>query len=244
LVKAFTPNTKLFCCTWVHSFTGGAIDVNPIGEVCRKHNVRFVLNCSQGLGARVLNLSQIPVDAITSVGFKYLCGPYGTGFCWVQPSMLDSMHYNQAYWLSMQTAEELGSDSDEPPVVKKHGARTYDIFGTANFFNFVPWTASIEYLLDIGPEKIETYDQSLVSRLINQMDRKKFYFISPEEGPSRSTLVVFSAHDRAANTRIFEMLKQKNIYVAFRRGNLRISLHLYNTPEQIDEVANVLNSFQ
>ncbi len=243
LVQAFTRNTKLFCCTWVHSFTGGTIDATAIGEACRKHNVRFVLNCSQGLGARVLDLSQMPVDAITSVGFKYLCGPYGTGFCWMQPDFLESIHYNQAYWLSMQTAAELGSDSDEPPEIKKRGAKTYDIFGTANFFNFVPWTASLEYLLNIGPESIEAYDQSLVSQLVNQLDKKKFYLISPEEGPSRSTLVVFSAHDRESNVRIFEMLKQKNIYIAFRRGNLRISPHLYNTREQIDEVVSVLNSF-
>jgi selenocysteine lyase/cysteine desulfurase len=79
---------------------------------------------------------------------------------------------------------------------------------------------------------------------MNQLDKKKFYFISPEEVPSRSTLVVFSSHDRNSNSRIFEMLKQKNIFIAFRRGNLRISLHLYNTPDQIDEVASVLNSFQ
>ena len=192
LNQAFTPNTKLFCCTWVHSFTGIAIDAAAIGEFCRKRNVRFVMNCSQGLGARVLDLSKLPVDAITCVGFKYLCGPYGTGFCWMQPDLLDSIRYNQAYWLSMQTAAELGSDSDEPPIIKKRGARTYDIFGTANFFNFVPWTASLEYLLDNGLENIEAYDQSLVSRLISQLDKKKFYLISPEEGPSRTTLVVFS----------------------------------------------------
>ena len=243
LNEAFTPNTKLFCCTWVHSFTGTAIDATAIGEFCRKRNVRFVMNCSQGLGARVLDLSKLPVDAITCVGFKYLCGPYGTGFCWMQPELLDSIRYNQAYWLSMQTAAELGADSDEPPVIKKHGARTYDIFGTANFFNFVPWTASLEYLLENGLENIEAYDQSLVSRLISQLDKKKFYLISPEEGPSRSTLVVFSLHDRTQNARIYEMLKANNIYIAFRRGNLRIAPHLYNTAEQIDQVATQLNSF-
>jgi cysteine desulfurase / selenocysteine lyase len=242
LLKAFTPATKVFCCTWVHSFTGKAIDAITIGEFCRKHGVRFVVNCSQGLGARVLDLSKVPIDAISSVGFKYLCGPYGTGFCWMQPDLLNSIRYNQAYWLSMQTAEELGSDSDEPPAVKKRGARTYDIFGTANFFNFVPWTASIEYLLNIGAQNIEAYDQSLVSRLINQLDKKKFYFISPEEGPSRSTLVVFSSHDRSQNARIYETLKAKKIFIAFRRGNLRIAPHLYNTAEQIDQVVSELNN--
>jgi selenocysteine lyase/cysteine desulfurase len=242
LSEAITPATKLFCCTWIHSFTGGVIDAEAIGDVCRKNNVRFVMNCSQGLGARVLDLSQTNVDAITCVGFKYLCGPYGTGFCWMQPEFRESLHYNKAYWLSIQTAEELGADSDEPPVLRKAGAKTYDVFGTANFFNFVPWTASLEYLLQIGVKQIAAYDQSLVTQLLNQLDREKYYLISPEDPASRSTLIVFSSHSRNDNAEIYERLRQKQIFIAFRRGNLRISPHLYNTPQQIDEVVSLLNS--
>ena len=83
LAAAITPRTRLFCTTWVHSFSGCAIDLEALGTICRERDVLFVVNGSQGLGARPLDLSAAPVDAFTSVGFKWLCGPYGTGFAWV-----------------------------------------------------------------------------------------------------------------------------------------------------------------
>src|SRR5262249_57328870 len=104
------PATKVFCATLVHSFSGYAVDAQALGEVCRARGVKFVLNASQALGARPFNVKDTPVDAVVSVGFKWMCGPYGTGFCWLRPELRESLKRTQAYWLSMQTADELGSE--------------------------------------------------------------------------------------------------------------------------------------
>ena len=37
--KNITPATKLLCTTWVHSFTGRAVDAQSIGELCRARGV-------------------------------------------------------------------------------------------------------------------------------------------------------------------------------------------------------------
>ena len=39
------------------------------------------------------------------VGFKWLCGPYGTGYVWLRPDLLRSLTFNQAYWLAQMTAD-------------------------------------------------------------------------------------------------------------------------------------------
>lgn len=103
LESHLTASTKLLCLTHVHSFNGHAVDVQKLGEVCRARGVIFLLNCSQALGTRPLDLSKTAVDAIVCVGFKWLCGPYGTGFCWMRPELCESLDYNQAYWLTMLT---------------------------------------------------------------------------------------------------------------------------------------------
>lgn len=77
---AGSPATRLFCTTWVHSFSGLAADLAGLGAVCREEGVLLVANTSQALGARTLDVGSVPVDAIVNVGFKWLCGPYGTGF--------------------------------------------------------------------------------------------------------------------------------------------------------------------
>ena len=240
LSENITRSTKLLCTTWVNSFTGGAVDVRALGEICRSSGVLLVLNCSQALGARALDISSLNVDAVISVGFKWLCGPYGTGFCWMKPDLRESLTYNQAYWLAMQTADDLTSGR-EPVRRKDVGARKYDVFGTANFFNFKPWAASVEYLLEQGIERIVSHNDDLVSRLLEGLDSLGYEVLSPKQAPTRSTLVLASHKEPARNRELHEKLKRNGVEIALRAGNLRIAPHLYNTDQDIDRFLSLLN---
>ena len=64
LAAAIRPRTRLLAVTWVDSFTGRALDLDELGAVCRQAGVPFVVNASQALGARPLDVSATPVDAV------------------------------------------------------------------------------------------------------------------------------------------------------------------------------------
>lgn len=243
LRRAISPSTRLFCTTWVHSFSGFAADIDGLGAVCRENSVIFVVNASQGLGARPLDVRTVPLDAVVSVGFKWLCGPYGTGFCWMKPELLGSLEYNQTYWLAQMTALDLGRENSELSLPKgPPSARTYDVFGTANFFNFKPWAASVEYLLEQGIDRIAAYDQDLVEQFIGGLDSRKYDLASPKTGSARSTLVFVSHRDPTRNDAIRMRLGEAGIDVAYRKGKLRLSPHLYNTSADIEKALAVLNA--
>lgn len=240
LTAAITPRSRVLCTTWVHSFTGLALDLDAIGAVCRKHNLWFLVNGAQAVGARPIDVASTPVDGLVGVGFKWLCGPYGTGFCWMRPELRDTLRVNRAYWLAMQTADDLGREEGLPAIRDDLGARRYDIFGTANFFNFVPWTATLEYLLEKGIDEIARHDAALVDRLVDGLEAREYLVLSPKTGPERSTLVLASHPDRSQNEGIHRTLRENDIEIAFRRGNLRFSPHLYNTPEDIDRALDAV----
>ena len=238
---ALTPRTRLFCTNWVHSFSGCVVDLEAIGGLCRERGVVFVLNLSQGLGARPLDLAAASVDAVTGCGHKWLCGPYGTGYCWLRPELRESLEYDQAYWSAHQSGARL-SDLRDYTLRDDLGAAQYDVFGTANYNNFMPCTASIETLLDIGPEVVAAHDQALVARLIAGLDESKYEVLSPREGPERSTLVIVSHRDAARNREIREALAADGVFIALREGNLRLSPHLYNGADDIDRAIAALNA--
>jgi cysteine desulfurase / selenocysteine lyase len=242
LLANITPATKVFCTTLAHSFSGYVVDAQALGEVCRARGVKFVLNASQALGARPFNVAETPVDAVVGVGFKWLCGPYGTGFCWLRPELRESLRRTQAYWLSMQTADELGGEQGDPALRDDLGARAFDVFGTANFFNFKPWTASVEYLLAQGIENIAAHNDRLVSAFIAGLDRSRYEILSPLDGPQRSTLILISHRQAERNTAIYERLRRQDIYIAFRRGRLRISPHIHLTIDDIAQAFDALNA--
>jgi selenocysteine lyase/cysteine desulfurase len=229
--------------SWVNSFTGHAADVQSLGAVCRANNVLLVLNGSQAIGTRALDVATAPVDAVTSCVFKWLCGPYGTGFCWIRPGLRESLEYNQAYWLSMQGGRTLNVMREREITIRNDlGASAYDVFCTANFLNFMPWTASVEYLLRQGMKQIEMHNSSLVARFIDGLDSTKYQLISPREEVVRSTLVVATHKQPERNSELYDALKSEGIDVALREGNLRLSPHLHNRAEDINRTLSVLNA--
>jgi selenocysteine lyase/cysteine desulfurase len=204
---ALEPSTRVLCMSWVHSFSGHTADIEAIGELCRARGVWFLVNATQGVGARLLDLGALPVEA---------------------------------YWLAMQTATDLGSSDDSLDLPDDLGARKYDIFGTANFLNFHPWTEAVELLLGIGIDQIQEHDQALVTQLLGGLDRSCYQLLSPARGPGRSTLVFVSHRDPARNQAIYRTLLEAGVDIALRRGHLRLSPHLYNPADDIDRALSAL----
>jgi cysteine desulfurase/selenocysteine lyase len=223
-----------------NSFNGCAIDLVGIGQVCRDNNVLFVLNAAQGLGARVLDLQASPMDAVTCCGFKWLCGPYATGFCWLTPALRESLMSRHAYWLAMQAGKPLDQMRDYS-LRNDLGARAWDVFCTANFFNFVPWVAAIEYLLQAGPANIASYDERLIAQLLQDLNQDRFELISPPTGSQRSTLIVMRPRNGTAGV-WKERLSVAGFDIAVREGNLRISPHLHNSRQDIAKLVSVLST--
>ncbi len=233
--------TRLLCTSWVYSYTGHLIDLPAISRICRDNGIRLILNCSQAIGTQPFDIEWQFADAITCVGFKWLCGPYGTGFCWIEPEFREELDYNQAYWLAMQTADDLKVAKTWPEIKSGLGAKKYDVFGTANFFNFVPWTASVNYLLDKGIERIKSHNDELIDQMRRGIRLDKYEILTPMSDSDNSTILVISHQDKSKNEAIFELLKKNNIFVSLRRRYLRFAPHLYNTADEIEKALSVVN---
>lgn len=243
VTKAITPDTKILNATWVDSFTGYQFDAKAIGKACHEHDVLFLLNVTQGLGGQPFNVSKHPVDAITCTGYKWLCGPYGTGFAWMKRNLIDKLEYNQTYWLAMQGDREM--DKMREYQIRTHiGAAQYDVFGTANFFNYLPWTESINYLHDQGLERIKDHNAKLVDQFLTGLDSSKYTIHSPLEQDDRTAIILISHREPKRNKAVFKHLQEEKIFIAFREGLLRFSPHLYNTPKDIDKALTVMNNFK
>jgi selenocysteine lyase/cysteine desulfurase len=202
--------------------------------------VLLVVNASQALGARPLNVTSTPVDAVVSCGYKWLCGPYGTGFTWLHPQLLGRLLPQQAYWLAMQAGRGL-DQMRETTLRDDLGVRAFDVFCPANFLDVLPWTASLRVIADAGADAIAGWNQQLVDRLIAGINPGSYRLVSPAVGPSRSTLVVLE--DAGGNGReVHERLAGEGIDIAYREGNLRLSLHLFNTEEQVDLTLSALHA--
>lgn len=239
LAGAVTDRTRVVALTWVDSFTGRTLDLHALGAVCRQAGVLLVVNASQALGARPLDVASTPVDAVVSCGYKWLCGPYGTGFTWLRPQLREQLEPQQAYWLAMQAGRGLDR-MRETELRHDLGVHAFDRFCPADFGDSLPMTAALDVVLGAGVEAIAAHDQALVDRLLARLDPERYELISPPDGPARSTLVVLRV--RTGDTqRRQHALTAAGVDTAYREGALRVSLHLFNTGQQIDQLVQLLH---
>ncbi|MDO8056847.1 MAG: aminotransferase class V-fold PLP-dependent enzyme, partial [Candidatus Hermodarchaeota archaeon] len=237
-----TSKTKVLAPTWVDSFTGYQLDAKAIGQLCQDHDILFLLNLTQGLGGEPFNVSKIPIDGITCTGYKWLCGPYATGFCWMKPDLIDVLEYNQAYWIPHQGDRELDKIR-EYQILANLGAAQYDVFGKANLFNFLPWIECIHYFLDKGLDHIKQHNLALVDQFLRGLDSTKYTVHSPQAKKERTAIILISHLEPERNKAIYKLLQEEHIFISFREGLLRFSPHLYNNSADIDKTLTILNSF-
>lgn len=240
---AITPKTKLICLPLIHTFSGLALDVKAIGALCLQKKIIFVVNLSQALGAFPVSVKELSVDAIVCAGYKWLMGPYGTGFCWMKTDLRKRLDYPQAYWIALMDEQSLSSEQDIQ-LKEDSSAKRYDVFGTANFFNYVPWKASIDYLLNIGLDEVSRHNQELVDILISGIDLDRFEILSPVEKINRTNLVVISSRNRNENALIAAHLNKQGVHIALWKHKLRIAPHIFNTRKDIERFLSVLNGYE
>jgi selenocysteine lyase/cysteine desulfurase len=240
--------TAFLCACWVNTFSGYTLDIDNVSRALKSRNpdAKIILNVSQALGARALDVTRCPVDAIVSTGFKWLCGPYGTGFCWVSKKLQQQMDCNQTNWFVHRDPEDYGLNfMQELQLRDDVGIEKYDVFCTANFLNYLPWLATIKYFNQQGLENIEAYDSELAARLINGIKEKGvFTLTSPEEEAERSTIVCLTSGPGMNGEKIVEELDARAIHISLRQDKLRISPHLYNTAEEVERLLTELHSIR
>jgi cysteine desulfurase / selenocysteine lyase len=235
---AITPRTRVFALTWVDSFTGAAADLGSLGGICRAAGVLFVVNGSQAVGARPVDVASTPVDALVSCGYKWMCGPYGTGFAWLAPALLARIQPRRVYWLAQQRGR--GLEHMRSYTIEDVGVRGLDVYCPAAFLNTAAWTSAVELLADIGSEAVHAHGQRLVQRLLDGIDRELYEPVGPAAQPQRSNLVVLRPRQGRAD-RTAALLEREGIHIAVREGNIRLAPHLCNTGQHVDRALEVLN---
>jgi selenocysteine lyase/cysteine desulfurase len=235
LIEALTPRTRVLAVTWVDSFTGEVVDLDAVGAACRDLGVLFVVNGSQAIGVRPLDVTRTPVDVVSACGYKWLCGPYGTGFSWIRPAARAQLDPRQAYWLAQQAGGSL--EHMREYRIRDLGARGFDVFCPAAFLNNDTFAASVGLLTEIGIDKIAAHSHRLVGRILAGIDPERYEPISPAD----SNLVVLRPRGADA-TEAVRRMAAAGVDVASREGNIRLTPHLFNTPDQITVACALLNS--
>lgn len=239
-VSAMRMHTRLISVSVVRSNDGALLDAAALAAACRRSGVTLVLDVSQCAGAMPLRLGDLGADFVVSSGYKWLLGPYGTGFFWARKSAMEKLLPGPFYWMASEGAgnfDDLTRFESPVPVV---GARRWDAPETANFINLAAFEAGLEWIEKAGVEAIAAHTAGLVAQLIAGLPQDRYELASPAAATERGPYVCIRPRDLGSLPALTEKLAREKVFTSVRGGSLRISPYVYNTERDIERLVALL----
>ena len=228
----------VFALSSVQFSTGYRASLERFGRFCRERGIFFVVDGIQSLGQIPMDVSEASVDVLATGGQKWLCAPFGTGFVYVRPDLLERMEPAMVGWTGMTASSNLASLTDYRWELRSD-ARRFEV-STLPFHDFAGFAASLELLLEIGIERIEGYTAALLEPVIDWLHRRDdVEIVSSLEPEHRSAIFSFRT---PAVDRVFERLGRAGVTCGRREGAIRLAPHLYNQPDDLGRVLEVLET--
>lgn len=156
LEKSIKPNTKLIILTHASNVTGSIQKIYEAGQLCKKHNIMFLLDSSQGAGVLNINMKELNINALAFTGHKSLLGPQGIG-----GFIIDDDYNNMCSSLLQGGTGSMSYSLDQPDFLP-------DKFesGTLNMPGIVGLSSAIEYINSIGINTIYEHNNYLLNYLL------------------------------------------------------------------------------
>ncbi|HEY0332504.1 MAG TPA: cysteine desulfurase [Stenotrophomonas sp.] len=242
LRAAMTPQVKLLALAHVSNVLG---TVNPVREICRearKHGIVTVIDGSQAIPHRRVDVAAIGCDFYVLTGHK-MCGPTGTGALWARREHLQAMPPFIGGGEMIKEVSFDGTVFNDPP--HKFEA------GTPNIAGFIGLGAAVDYLQTIGLEHVEAREADLLSHLTEELQRidgLRLFGTAPDKAAVVSFLVEGAhAHDLATLLDLEGVAVRSGQHCAHPllqfygvAATCRASLSFYNTHAEIERFITAL----
>jgi cysteine desulfurase/selenocysteine lyase len=239
VVGVLTPRTRVLALDWVGYTSGARLDLATFGELVHRQGGIFVVDGTQGVGALEIDVRQLPVDVLAVAAYKWLLGPYGTGFVFLRSEVQDRLELPVVNWMSVEGSEDFDALPTEEFTLPR-AARIFDVPETSNFLNLNALEASLEFVERAGVRTVTEHCARLLDRLAEGLERKGYRLRDWTDAEQHSTILGFQADSQEATTKLHQKLRANNVAVSLRHGTIRVSPYLYNTEADIDRLLSVV----
>jgi len=234
IASAIDARTRALTISHVEFASGFRNDVQALGDLCREHNIWFIVDAIQSLGAIEVDVKSCNVDILAADGHKWLLAPEGAAIFYCAEEKRERLINTNVGWSSVVNPRDfLSYDLTQKPDATRFEEGSYNSVGLYGL------KAAIDLLLDIGIPTIEASVLELTKRLIEGLEAKGYRVNTPRADSDRAGIVIFEG-ERYTPTEIYEKLHAEDIITAERGSGVRVSPHFYNTASEVKHLLEVL----
>ena len=239
-----TGKVKLVTFSLMSNVLGTISDADTIISKCKAAGVLTLIDGAQAVPHMKVNLGTLGCDFFAFSGHKML-GPTGIGVLWVKKQILETMNPFHGGGDMIREVHKYETTWNDLPY--KFEA------GTPNIADVIGLGAAIDYLTNLGLDKIREHEIELTKYALEQMSRVKGMKIyGTKDISKRGGVISFNFSDVHPHD-VAQIIDEEGI--AVRSGHhcaqvlmekldvaatSRASFYIYNTKEDVDALVNSL----
>src|SRR3954452_12523063 len=230
--EAIDERTALVAVTAVCFRNGARLPIEQIVELAHARGALVLLDGYQAIGTYPLDVEALGVDFLAAGVLKYLLASAGLAFLWCRHDLVGQLTPTQTGWFADRDIFEMDIHDYSP-------SQTATRFqsGTPPVPAIYAGIAGMELMEELGVAATREHVNGLNELLIAGVDELGGIVPTPRQAERRGALVCIRSTDPPALVRA---LGDDGIVVSERADNLRVSLHAYNTADDVHAVLAAL----
>lgn len=242
--------TKAVIMLHASNVCGTVVPIEEIGEVCKKHDVYFIVDTAQSAGTLPIDMQKSNIDFLAFTGHKGLLGPQGIG------GFLISEELDKELTPLIAGGTGSISDSLEMPTILPDKYES----GTLNLPGIIGLHAALSYLKEVGVETIHDKKMELTAYFLEALKKFPEIRVVGRQNCQDRVAVVSLDFENADNAVVaFELESEYGIMTrvglhcapvahkslgTYPQGTVRIAFSASNTKEEIDVLLEALESYR
>ena len=224
--KMIDADTRLLSISSVQFSNGFRVDLERLGELCRRRKVLLFVDAIQSLGIAPLNVSESGIDFLASDGHKWLLGPEGAGIFYCRHELAELLRPSLIGWKSIVNE----NDYDHIDFRLKTNSLRFEE-GSLNVMGIMALGAAVDLLLEVGIDRISERILDLGDLIVEEAENRGLEIRSPRDRKHRAGINSIMGNFDPIGVK--DRLRALGILVNVRSGAIRVAPHFYNTEDEI-----------
>jgi len=229
-------NTKVVAMPHCHWAEGSLYNLINIRKKCDEVGALLVIDGSQSIGALPFSIKEIKPDALITVGYKWLGGPYSSAYAYYGKAFDNGVPLEEN-WMQRVNSEDFRTLVNYEEKYKEKAAR-YNVGQSSNFINLPMQKVALTQILDWGAANIQAYCRKISASAIDDLRANNFFI--DDDNFRAGHLFGIKLKENTNVTLLQQMLKDEKIIVSLRGDYIRVSPYVYNDENDFEKLTTIL----
>ena len=236
IINAINYDTNLVMISSIHWMSGTKFDLKEIGQKCKEVGAYFIVDGTQSVGASLLNVKELHIDALICAGYKWLFGPYSMALGYFSKKFKDGVPIEES-WMNRTNAANFSNLTNYDIKYKSMSSR-YNVGQTTNFILSPIMLAGLKQINSWGVSNIVDYCDQLAQNMIKKLKPLNISFENKKYFKPHLFSLGIPKEINPLNLK--KTLDNEKIYVSLRGNNVRVSLNVFNNDDDIEKLICVV----